>query len=168
MDINHPLKYSIVGQLFEENYAWLRSRLRRRLRCRDHAEDVASETFSRVLVHPDPAAIREPRALLTTIAQRVLYESWRRRDLERAYVQSMQNQPEGNQCSPEEQTLVLEALLSIDRMLDGLPGQGKATFIYSQIGGLTYAEIAEKLGLSVSRVQQYMTEAFRLCLKAVP
>lgn len=48
-----------------------------------------AETFLRVLSLPDPAQIREPRALLTTIAQRLMQEGWRRRDLERSYLQML-------------------------------------------------------------------------------
>lgn len=157
----------LFGQLFAQNHAWLCARLRNRLSCPHNAEDIASEAFLRILGLPDPASIREPRALLTTIAQRLMQESWRRRDLERAYVQWMRELPEPVQASPEDIHLMVDSLLYLDRLLDSLPGQGKAAFIHSQLGGLTYPDIAQRLDISVSRVQQYMTEAFKLCYRAM-
>lgn len=162
-----PSSHRIVGELFERNYGWLCARLRGRLGCGHNAEDIAAETFLRVLGMPEPGAIREPRALLTTISQRLMQESWRRRDLERAYLQLMQDAPEQTYPSPEERELLIETLLRLDRLLDGLPGQGKAAFIHSQFGGLSYAQIAARLNLSLARVQQYMTEAFKLCYRAL-
>ncbi len=157
----------LVAQWFVQNQRWLHARLYRRLGCTHNAEDLVAETFLRVLSLPDPAQIREPRALLTTIAQRLMQESWRRRDLERAYLQMLEELPEQVHPSPEERLLLIETLVRLDQLLDGLPGQGKAAFIHSQIGGLTYIQIAERLSISPSRVQQYMTEAFKLCYGAL-
>ena len=56
-----------------------------------------------------------------------------------------------------------ESLLAIDRMLDGLSRQAKSVFVYSQIDGLTYSQIGERLGLSLGRVHQLMAEALRCC-----
>ncbi|MBH3460551.1 sigma-70 family RNA polymerase sigma factor [Pseudomonas putida] len=167
MDLRPSSTQQLLGQLFVQNYTWLCARLRSRMACPHSAEDIASEAFVRILGLPDPAAIREPRAMLTTIAQRLLQESWRRRDLERAYVRWVRDLPAQVQPSPEEAHLVIDSLLHLDRVLDGLPGQGKAAFIHSQLGGMTYSDISHRLGISVSRVQQYMSEAFRLCYQAL-
>lgn len=167
MDFDSSPTQQLMGKLFAQNYEWLCGRLRSRLNCRHSAEDIASETFVRLLGLPDPHVIREPRALLTTIARRLLQESWRRRDLERAYLQLMSEMPRHVQLSPEEIHVFVDSLLYLDRLLDTLPGQGKAAFIHSQLGGLSYAEIATRLGISTSRVQQYMAQAFKLCYQAV-
>lgn len=162
-----PNSSHLIAQWFSENRNWLHARLAGWLNCRHAADDLVSETFLRVLSMPDPDQVREPRALLTTVARRLAQESWRRRDLERAYLQVLQGMPEQVQPSPEDAEILLQTLLRIDRLLDTLPGQGKAAFIHSQIGGLTYAQIAGRLGISLSRVQQYMTEAFTLCYGAL-
>lgn len=161
------IKHKLISQLFEQNYAWLCTRLSNRLGCSFNAEDIAAETFVKVLTLPDPGAIREPRALLTTISQRLMYESWRRRDLEKAYLQVLMDTPEEFHPSPEEQIMLIESLLVIDRLLDGLSGQGKAVFIHSQIDGLTYTQISQRLGLSLGRIHQLMSEALRCCYKVL-
>lgn len=162
-----PSSSPSIANVFEQEFDWLCARLRRYLGCAHNAEDVASETFLKLLGMPESTTIREPRALLTTIAKRLMHESWRRRDLERAYLQLMQSAAEHTYPSPEETHLIVETLVRLDKLLDSLPGQGKAAFIHSQIGGLTYAQIAERLNLSESRVQQYMIEAFKLCYRAL-
>ncbi|MCU1722553.1 MULTISPECIES: sigma-70 family RNA polymerase sigma factor [unclassified Pseudomonas] len=152
-----------IGQLFKLNYQWLCARVRARMDCPHNAEDIAAETFARVLTMPDPAAFREPRALLSTIAQRLIYEGWRRRDLSRAYLQAMQNIPEVFHPSPEEQMMLIESLMAIDQLLDGLNRQAKAVFILNQIEGLPYSKICERLGISLGTVHGYMAQALRCC-----
>jgi hypothetical protein len=41
-------------------------------------------------------------------------------------------------------------------MLDGLNGKTREAFLLSQLDGLTYSEIAHKLGVSVSSVKKYV------------
>jgi RNA polymerase sigma-70 factor (ECF subfamily) len=48
-----------------------------------------------------------------------------------------------------------------------LSAKAKAAFLYHQLDGLTYSEIGERLGVSTSRVQQYMVEAFKRCYQAM-
>lgn len=167
MGVRQPLGYPLIGQMFQKDYQWLCGSVRRTLGCHHSAQDIASETFLRVLSLPDPAAIREPRALLTTIARRLVYEGWRRQDLERAYFESLAHAPVPVHPSPEERVLVIEALLAVDRLLDGLSAKAKAAFLYHQLDGLTYSQIGERLQVSTSRVQQYMADAFKRCYLAM-
>ncbi len=153
-----------VGLLFSQHYEWLQGRLRRHLESRASAEDLAAETFAQILASPAMAPIREPRALLTTIARRLLYQLWRRRDLERAYLDSL-DPDAADERSPEQLAELLEALQRIDQLLDGLPAKVKATFLLSQVDGLTYPEIALALGISQRSVSDYMTKALQRCLR---
>ncbi len=151
-----------VGSLFRSHYPWLCARLRRHLG--SGAEDIAADTFVQLLSSPGVVPIRQPRALLTTIAQRLMYQLWRRRDLERAYLDALQCEEEHLAPSPEALAQMLEALQAIDALLDGLPTKVKATFLLSQLNGLTYPQIAEELGISQRSVSDYMAKAFHRCL----
>lgn len=154
-----------VGGLFRSHYQWLCLRLRRHLGD-SGAEDIAADTFVQLLSAPVAEPIRQPRALLTTIAQRLMYQLWRRRDLERAYLEALHLDDEAQAPSPEELAQMIEALQIIDGLLDGLPAKVKATFLLSQVNGLTYPEIAAQLGISQRSVSDYMTKAIHRCLKA--
>lgn len=155
-----------VGGLFRSHYQWLCTRLRRHLDSSTHAEDIAADTFVQLLTSPGVVPIRQPRALLTTIAQRLMYQLWRRRDLERAYLDALQLDDVYEAPSPEDLAQMIEALQCIDQLLDGLPAKVKATFLLSQVNGLTYPEIAAELGISQRSVSDYMTKAVNRCLRA--
>ena len=49
-------------------------------------------------------------------------------------------------------------------MLDALPAKLRAVFILSQIDGLTYAEIAQVLGVGLRSVKRYMAQAMAECI----
>ena len=68
--------------------------------------------------------------------------------------------------SPEDQLQLIQALVAIDRALDGLPLIVKATFLYSQLDGMSYVAIARKLQLSERTVSRYMKQALRQCYLA--
>jgi RNA polymerase sigma-70 factor (ECF subfamily) len=92
---------------------------------------------------------------------------WRRQDIERAYLAVLAAQPEAVDASPEERYLIIEALLQIDRMLDGLPERMRQVFMLSQLDGLTYPAIAIQLCLTVNQVQKDMVRAMRHCYIAL-
>ncbi len=167
MSVDQNLQFGLISQIFKSDYGWLCTRVSRAMGCPHGAQDIASETFLRVLALPDPASIREPRALLTTIARRLMYEGWRRQDLERAYLETLAQAPLSVHPSPEERLLLIETLAEVDRLLDGLSAKAKAAFLYHQLDGLTYMQIGELLQVSVSRVQQYMADAFKRCYLAM-
>lgn len=123
------------------------------------AEDIASEAFVQLAQYGKLEQVREPRALLTTIAKRVLFETWRRRDLEQAYLETLAQAPHPTYPSPEERALIIEALVAVEAALDSLPVKARRAFLYSQLDAMTYAEIAKALGVSASMVRQYMTQA---------
>ena len=157
----------VLHQLFGDHHGWLIQRLRARLGCSHDAADMAAETFAQVVAQRDPQGIVEPQAMLTTIAKRLIYASWRRRDLERAYLEALAQQPLGYEPSAEEQVQALQALSALDRMLDGLSPIGRSAFLYSQLDNLTYAEIGARLGISAPRVHQYVVKALGLCYMAL-
>lgn len=164
LDAQHlATRNRILRQLFGDHHGWLLVRLRARLGCRHDADDLAAETFAQVVALPDPSGINEPRALLTTIAKRLIFASWRRRDLERAYLQTLALQPLAYEPSAEEQAQALEVLAVLDNLLQGLSPTGRSAFLYSQLENLTYAEIGQRLGISAPRVHQYIVKALSLC-----
>lgn len=156
----------LLTQIFRSDYRWLTERLRFRLGCRYNAEDVASESFLQLSTLSALDSVRDPRAMLTTIANRVMYEGSRRKKLERAYLEALASAPENVHPSPEEQHLLLESLLAIDKALESLSSKARQAFLLSQLDGLTYAQIAAELGVSASMVRQYMTKALTSCYLA--
>ena len=152
-----------VSQLYRTHYLWLHARLCRYLDSSSYAEDIAADTFAQLLSAPQGLVIREPRALLTTIARRLIFQLWRRRDVERAYLMSVQQQEPLHFPSPETLAQAIQALQMIDARLDGLPDKVRETFVLSRVNGLTYPEIAQQLGISRRSVSDYMVRALKRC-----
>lgn len=157
-----PLRRDI-HVLYCDHHGWLQGWLRGKLGCAHQAADLAQDTFVQVLSARHAVEIDEPRAYLTTIAKRVLFNFWRRRDLEQAYLEALAALPESSVPSLEEQALVFEALDVMDRALGRLPARVRQVFLLNQLQELTYREIAGRLGMPVITVRRYMKQAIRAC-----
>ena len=121
----------------------------------------------RLLGREELKAPREPRAFLVAIAKGLLFDYFRRAALEQAYLTELMLIPEDEQPSVEEQQLILEDLKNIDRLLGKLSSKARAAFFYNRLDGLGHAEIAERLGVSVPRVRQYLAQGMRQCYIAL-
>jgi len=156
-----------VSTLYQAHHGWLFGWLRRQTGCSQQAADLAQDTFLRLLLKREREAFREPRAYLRTVAHGLMVDQIRRRTLEQAYLEALALHPEPVAPSPEERLLVIEALLRIDRLLDALPERTRTVFLLSQLEGLSYAEIAERLGIGLRSVKRYMHDGFAQCLRAL-
>jgi len=167
MQESQTLDLHAIGHLYRGHHQWLVAWLRRRLGCPHHAADLAHDTFARVLVRREALALQaEPgsgKALLSTIAHGLMVDHWRRAALERSFLEALTLLPEALVPSVEDQRVVFETLVEVDRMLCGLPAKVRQAFLLSQVDGMAYAQIATELGVSLSSVQQYMTRAFTAC-----
>ncbi|MBV1815928.1 MULTISPECIES: RNA polymerase sigma factor [Pseudomonas] len=157
----------IVGALYRDHRSWLLGWLRRNIACPQRAQDLSQDTFVRLLGRDELEAPREPRAFLATVAKGLMFDHFRRAALEQAYLCELMQVPEAEQPSPEEQLLILEDLKTIDRLLATLSSKARAAFLYSRLDGMSHGEIAERLGVSVSRVRQYLAQAIRQCYAAL-
>ncbi|QJP99939.1 RNA polymerase subunit sigma-70 [Herbaspirillum rubrisubalbicans Os34] len=156
-----------IEAMFIEHHGWLRTRLRRSVGDAYAADDVAAETFTQLLSSPPPQEVREPRALLTTISRRIVYELWRRRDLEEACLQALAHHREQDQAiSPEDQLQLLQALRAMDQALAGLSAKECAAFLLYKLDGLTYQAIGEQLRIPPSVARRYVAKGLLQCYKA--
>lgn len=165
MAVSATHRQQAVQQLYLEHNGWLRGWLCRRLGCTQSAADLAQDTFLRLLgKERELSPLRDPRAYLSTIAHSLLVNHWRRLAIERAYLESLAQQTERYVPSPEERELIMATLLQIDAMLRRLPGKVREAFLLAQLDGLTYAQIAARLGVSERMVKKYMAQAMLHCL----
>ncbi|CAD85012.1 MULTISPECIES: sigma-70 family RNA polymerase sigma factor [Nitrosomonas] len=156
-----------VHALYSNHRSWLQRWLYRKLGNACDAADLVQDTFISVITGGYADDIREPKPFLATIAGRLVAHRWRRNQLETAYLEALAALPVELMPSPEAHVLALEALLEIDRALDGLPTRVKEAFLLAHLEELSYAQIAERLNVSTSSVKQYLTRANRQCLFAL-
>jgi RNA polymerase sigma-70 factor (ECF subfamily) len=152
-----------LGGEFRRSYGWLTASMHRLVGSRNDAEDLAASAFTELAGMEDVSHIRQPRALLTTIARRLTYEFWRRRDLEREYLEQLALASEFSDASPEDICIAIDELLRIDAALQGISRKAREAFILSQFEELTYGDIALRLDVSVSMVRKYMAQALTAC-----
>jgi len=153
--------------LYRDHRGWLLAWLRRNVACPQRAEDLSQDTFVRLLGRDELRNPNEPRAFLVAVAKGLLFDYFRRAALEQAYLNELMLIPEAEQPSLEEQHLILEDLKAIDRLLGKLSSKARAAFLYNRLDGLTHGEIAERLGVSVPRVRQYLAQGIRQCYVAL-
>ena len=160
-----PLSPSITAW-YDSHHGWLQAWLKRKLGCAHTAADLAHDTFLRLLARPrELRDIEQPRAFLGTIAHDLMVNYLKRQSLEASYMQALLVHPEAATHGPETRAVIIETLLEIDAMLDGLPAKARQAFLLSQMEGLRYAEIAEKLNVSLSMVKKYMMRAMLHCMQ---
>ena len=136
---------------FREHAHWLIAFLRRRFG-REQAEDLAQETFVRAA--GARVELRNPRAFLAKVALNTARDAARRQA-----VRPILTAEEPKAATPAEQT---ESLL-LKQVILSLPPREREVFLLSRFGGLTYAEIAHRYGISVKTVEARMTRALAMC-----
>ncbi len=153
----------VIHSLYSDHHHWLVDWLRCKVGCSEQAADLAHDTFLRVLLRRELPSLQQPRAFLGVIARGLVIDYWRRRALEQAWLDSMAALPEALLPSEEERHLVLELLMRVDAMLDGLRPRVRSAFLMAQLDGVGYDEIAEKLGVTRRSVERYVAEALLHC-----
>ena len=139
--------------LYRQHAGWLRSQLRTRYGAyvAARADDLVQETYVRAAAR-GVTTIRHPRAFLLRVASRLAI------DLTRARRREAGAQADEPQSDPDQdaQVLLKQAILA-------LPPHLRDPFVLNRFGGLTYDQIAARLGVSVKTVEGRMSQALVLC-----
>jgi RNA polymerase sigma-70 factor (ECF subfamily) len=160
------LRNELLGSEFRHSYGWLTASVHRLVGSRSDAEDLAASAFTELAAFDDLRHVRQPRALLTTIARRLTFEFWRRRDLERAWLAELAARPEGRAASAEDACAAAQELARIEAALALLPAKARLAFAMSRFEGLDHAAIGARLGVSASMARKYVTLARDACAAA--
>lgn len=151
--------------IFSEHHNWLQELLRRRLGHATDAADLAQDVFLRLLIKPRYFdSLAGACAYLGAMAQGTYIDLYRRKEIERVWLETLTAQPMPVAVSAEHCAIVLETLFQVDSMLRAPPEKVRAAFVMSQIRRLTYAEIATELDVPKRMVKKYMARAMLHCL----
>lgn len=154
--------HSQIEGLYQAHYGWLRSWLMRRLNNACDAADLAQDAFVRLLTTPRHFDSEQgARAYLRTMGNGMCIDLWRRREVERAWRETLTQS--STAPSPEQQAIVLETLLEVGAMLSKLPAKAAEAFVLAQVEGLKYRDIAQRLGVSERMVKKYLAQALVQC-----
>lgn len=118
----------------------------------------------RLLAKEQVPELHAPRTFLAKVAQSVLSNHYRRQKLERAYLEALAAMPELTAPSLETQAILLETLIALDAALESLERPVREAFLWSQVDGLSHADIAQRLAVSITTVKRYIVKAGTLCI----
>ena len=156
----------LFERLFSEQRGALQAFFRRRAGCRLDAADLAQEVYLRMLRIADTDAIRDLEAYLFGVASNVAKEHaiLERRhgttvDLDDATVQESIAELSGLDGQVDAQQRVTR----LREVLLQLPPKCCAAVVLQYRHGLSYAEIAERLGVSTHMVKKYIGQALGHC-----
>lgn len=152
-----------VHGLYADHHGWLQGWLRHKLGNAFDAADIAQDVFLRILTRRQPIHAKEPRAYLSRIANGLVIDHWRRRELEQAWLETLAALPEAQAPSPESRAVFLQTLIALDQVLDSLKPQVRDAFLWAQLEGLTCVQIAERLDVSLATAERYVAKALRCC-----
>jgi RNA polymerase sigma-70 factor (ECF subfamily) len=155
-----------VGAAFEQYHAGLHRFLMQRLRSTQNAQDLAQETYLRLLRVDNHELVRKPQAYLYRIASNLVYEFKLRErndpvafDSE-AFERAAESSPAVSVIDSSEAVGFAQQLESV---LGQLPPLYRAVFVLRKRDGMSYSEIARTLDISVHTVKKYLARAVAQC-----
>ncbi|MBW7902889.1 MAG: sigma-70 family RNA polymerase sigma factor [Rhodocyclaceae bacterium] len=160
---------AFVASLYRRHFGELSRFLTRHVGCRELAADLLHELFLRLLANERAAAdIRHQRGFLFRCARNLATEaasSPRWRGAGRADEPSSADESADWLC-PERRT---DDRRTLDRLLaavENLPPRCRDAFVLHKFDGLSYAAVAERMGISVGTVEKHMMRALEACRAA--
>lgn len=131
------------------------------------AEDIVQEAFIRLMQHPDPTSIENPRAYLfkTTAnlsANQYQYDQVRnRRHSEEPIDPETLTSPLPGPDALIDGNLRVEKFMAV---LEQLPEVCQHAFILHRLEDLSYAEVGKSLGISAKTAQRYVLKVWQHCI----
>jgi len=165
MRTSHPT----LEELFVEHGQRLVHFLRRKLCSKEDAEDIAQNAFIRIRKICENDETLNPKAYLYQTASNLLIDMKRREQIHENYLQQQYGKssggwsslPQDNQLSPDRIHDAREELDRVNNAISTLKSPCRQAFIMHRFKGMSYNEISEVMGVSVSSVEKYIIEALK-------
>lgn len=128
---------------------------------RDDVPDIVQETYCRVLNSGELERIRHPRAFLLRVAHNIALNTAKHRRAAGYYdaMDVSDIELEDEQPSPYRRLKAEQELTIVRAALTELSPKCREVFVLNRFEHRTYGEIAQELGLSVSMIEKYISQA---------
>lgn len=149
-------------RLFRAHYSSMCSYANNFLRDLDASEEIVQEVMFRLWVNRENIAFdTSPRSYLFRAVRNSCLNFLKHMNVREEYRAEREARVQELQRSQEDEMIVSELQEKIREAVDRLPVERRKVFILSRYEGLTYAEIAVRLGISVKTVENQMSSALR-------
>lgn len=158
----------MLEQLISSHGGALVRFLSRKLGSVDDAQEIAQDAFLRLHRLDNTDNIDNARAFLFQVASNMAIDQLRRRRLHARYVADEsgrlndETDPQTT-ATPEELVTAREQVSLVYQAIDLMPFRPRQALMLHRMKGLSYAEIAREMGVSVSSVEKYILEALKHC-----
>ncbi|MDW5418343.1 sigma-70 family RNA polymerase sigma factor [Iodobacter sp. CM08] len=165
----YDLPLSALGCLsvFERYYHDLHNLISRSIGCRDKAQDVVQEAYARVLASPHATATAGVGALLYTTAKNIVIDQYRQNnarqydDIERMELMA------SSADEPERRVAGRQSMQQLIQLIETLSPRCKEAFVLYKLDGLSHAEIAAKMGISINMVEKHIINGMIICKRGL-
>ena len=152
---------------FREFYTHILHFLRKRTDNTSDAADMTQDVFTQWLGYQDRANVEQPRAFLFQMARNLLRDHWRRQQVRQA-VHHQHGESESEPLSDERDDPMaaaqrLQRLEQLKTILAELSPRRREALMLHRFEGLSQAQIAERMGISVSMVEKHIALALLHC-----
>ncbi len=155
------LSISLVERIYRSRSADLVRYLRQRLHSDADARDIAQEAFLRFLRLDSPERLRSPEAYLFRIAANLLWE--RRLKLQAETGTIIADDVSVSEDTPLDIALANDEAARIAATVEELPPLYRAILMLHIRDGLTFQQIANESGISLSLAKKHYYRALVLC-----
>lgn len=163
-----PVPFSVVARYYRELLRFLQ----RAVKDRDTAADLAQESYARVLaVQQSGETIDQPRALLYRTARNLVIDQHRRSEV-RGLAVPLEGEAPGDAVDemaapdawePEVAAMSAQSVEALLAAIGGLPLRCREAFILHKFDGLSQAEVARHMGISLTMVERHIKLGMQAC-----
>ena len=145
----------------QELHEALTAYFQRRVQEQDDVQDLVQEVFLRLSTRGVDAGIDNLRGYIFQVAASVLVDRSRRRAARHhdAHVELDPERTNGADFGPDRILAGREALRVVMSAVQHMPERTRTIFVLRRLEGMSYKDIARRLGLSVSAVEKHMVRA---------
>ena len=148
---------SAFKQLFDQYFKQVKNFIYYKLGDVDAAEDIAQECFVKVWENRQKVKPESAKSYLYTIANNLTINQLKRQKVIYKFL-SRKSRLDHNE-TPQFQMEIEEFDKHLQNAISSLSDKQRMVFLMNRIDNLTYAEIAERLEISVKAVEKRMTGA---------
>jgi len=157
----------LSADAFRGFYADILHFLRKRTDNASDAADMTQDVFTQWLDYRDRAQVEQPRAFLFQMARNLLRDHWRRQQVRHsAHAEPPEHDAEPLSDERDDPMLAAQRLQRLEQLtavLAELSPRRREALMLHRFEGLSQAQIAQRMGISVSMVEKHIAFALLHC-----